>query len=321
MKCHNCGSDIPEESVFCGMCGTRLEPEKAETMPNAGTEPIIPEPVTDPEPTPAEPVIDPLTEPTEPTSEPVEPTAESVEPTAKQVESTVESVELTSESADPITESFESITESAEPMAESVQPVGEQVVAESESDDSKNAQADEFILNHCPNCGAVVINGAKFCSNCGYSVVVHEKNMRAEKIGAKTVIAAILAACVIIFGVYYLVGCRSIEGEWAVENSGGGIFSMFSESYLDFKDDGTAMYYNGFFNARRYSYTYNRFTKILTLKSTGYGADDEDTCLHVEWIDPHTVSIRELNMTLYRIDDIPYAYEDDEFSDEDVVEF
>ena len=259
MKCHNCGNDIPEESVFCGICGARVEPE----------------------PDISEPIIDPVTEPVEPVIEPVEP-----------------------------------ITEPVEPATEPDEPI----IIDSD-EQSEGAHAEEFIINHCPHCGAVLIDGAKFCSNCGKSTAVYEWDTRGKRTRAKMIIAAILAAAVIILGVSFLMDFRSIEGEWAVENSGGGFFDMFSESYLDFDDNGTAMYYNGLFNARKYNYSYNRFTKILTLESARYGADGEESRLHVDWIDPYTITIRELNMTLYRIDDIPYAYEDDEFDDNDVVEF
>ena len=255
MKCYNCGNEIPEQSVFCGMCGARLEPE----------------------PIPAEPIIKP-TEPAEP-----EPETEPTEPT----------------------------TESTEP---------EYNTAEAFADTDEYGQAEEFVINHCPYCGAVLMSGAKFCSNCGNSLVVYEQNMRNKsKISVKAVIAGVAAALVIIFCVGFLTNCRSIEGAWEVENSGGGFFNMFSESYLDFDDDGTAMYYNGLFTARKYNYTYNRFTKVLVLKSAGHGPDTEDSRLHVEWIDRYTIVIRELNMTLYRINDIPYAYDDDEYNDNDAV--
>lgn len=271
MKCHNCGNDVPEESVFCGMCGARLESESVEHI-----EPVT-VPITEPEPNPTEPIIDPITEPVEPTIEPVEP---------------------------------------------GIEPITEPVVEEVEAEYADSAQTDEFIINHCPHCGAVLISGAKFCSNCGGSVVIYEGNTSVKKARIKMIIAAVLAVIVIVSGVSILMNNRSIEGEWAVENSGVGFFDIFGESYLDFDDDGTAVYYNGLFSTKKYSYTYNRFTKVLTLQAAVLsGAEPERARLHVEWIDPYTITIRELNMTLYRIDDIPYAYDDDEFDDDDVVQF
>ena len=275
MKCHNCGNEIPEESVFCGMCGARADGvitlEEPPVEPAVEPESISPEPVTGPMPS----------------------------------ETVVESTDTVIETEVPETES------SAE-------------FEETEAPGTEYEHTEEFVIKHCPYCGAVLMSGAKFCSNCGNSIVVYERNMygkRGGKIGVKAVIAAIAAAVVIIVCAGFLTNFRSIEGEWAVENSGGGFFDMFSEVYLDFDDDGTAVYYNGLFTARRYTYTYNRFTKVLTLKSVGRGIGTEDSRLHVEWIDPYTISIRELNMTLYRVDNIPYAYDDDEYSADDVVMF
>ena len=316
MKCYNCGNDIPGESVFCGMCGARLVPEP---KPVAESESTPSEPVTEPKTTNAEPVIDPLTEPVEPITEsdpivdpltePVEPVIEPSEPIADPIEPVIESV---SEPDEPLTEPVEQPSDTYEPITEPV------------TDGSGSVQTEHFVINHCPYCGAVLMSGAKFCSNCGNSIAVYEMNIhgrRGTRISAKAVIAAIIAVVVIIWGVSFLADCHSIEGEWAVENSGGGFFDMFSESYLDF-DDGTAIYYNGFFNARRYSYTYNRFTKVLTLQATiSGGTEPESSILHVEWIDPYTITIRELNMTLYRIEDIPYSYDDDEFDDNDAMMF
>lgn len=273
MKCYSCGNDVPEESIFCGMCGARLE---------LSTE--------------------------EPEAAPIETT-----------EDEAAEWDLIDIIIDP-EESEEPITEPEEPVIESEEPVTEP----EETEHSDGGQTEEFVLNHCPYCGAALMSGAKFCSNCGNSITVYERNMRARrsgKIGAKMIVLAVLAAIAIIWGMNFLSDCRSIEGEWKVEKSDSGFFDVFGESYLDFGNDGIAVYYDGFFTTRQYEYTYNRFTKILTLKSAGYGVNGADSRLHVEWIDPYTITIRELNMTLYRIEDIPYYYEDSEFDNNDVVIF
>ena len=277
MKCYNCGSDVPEESIFCGMCGAKLESEPETEEPEAA--PVV-------EPEPMEPIIDPVTEPVEPVAEPTEPIDKPVEP----------------------------VSESDETVIETTQ-----------TEQNEGAHAEVFIIKNCPRCGAVLINGAKFCSNCGNSLIVYEQDMnrsRKRGKGVKVAITAILAALVIIFGVRFFMNSYSIEGEWVVENSGGGFFDMFGESYLEFDDDGTAMYYNGLFTLKKYGYSYNRFTKILTLQISAQGGILPDNArLHVEWIDPYTISIRELNMTLHRVEDIPYAYEDDEYNNDDIVQF
>ena len=319
MRCYNCGNEIPEQSVFCGICGARIEPDS-----NPVESAMEPEPITEPEQAPVEPVTEPEQSPVEPVTIPItEPEQGPVEPVTIPVtepeQSPVEPVTV------PVTEPEQSPIEPiAEPEPNPVEPEAETEQTEGvySNQYGESEQTEEFVIKHCPYCGAVLMSGAKFCSNCGNSIVVYEQNMRSRyrrKVSVKIIIAAVAAAIVIIFGAGVLLSSHSIEGEWVVEHSGGGFFDMFSESYLDFDDDGTAVYYNGLFTARRYDYTYNRFTKILTLRSVGRGSDMGDSRLHVDWIDRYTIFIPELNMRLCRIDNIPYAYEDDEFDDDDVV--
>ena len=302
MKCHNCGAQIPEESVFCGMCGARVEQESTPIE-------TVTEPITEPNPEPIEPVTEPESSPAEPVTEPEPKPIAEPEPTEP----------VTEPEPSPAEPELEPI---AEPEAEPIEP--EQV--QTDHQQNSGTRTEEFVIDYCPYCGAVLIKGAKFCSNCGNSIVVYEQNMKSriaggQKKNVKLIIAAVAAAIVIIFGANFLRDCRSIKGSWAVENTGFGLFDMFSESYLDFDNDGTAMYYSGLFTVRKYNYTDNRFTKTLVLTSAGRGLDTADSRLHVDWIDRYTISIRELDMTLYRINDIPYSYDDDEYDDGDAIQF
>lgn len=45
MKCKNCGSEIPDGAMFCGVCGTRVEPEEAPAAPAAPETPVVETPV------------------------------------------------------------------------------------------------------------------------------------------------------------------------------------------------------------------------------------------------------------------------------------
>ena len=287
MKCHNCGAEIPEKSIFCSICGVRVEQE-TETVIEPETSPVEPaadaKPIQfEPEPIQSEPVAD---------AEPVQ-----FEPEPVQFE------------PEPIQFEPEPIQFEPEPEAKPTEPYEEEIRTEG------------FVINHCQYCGAVLMNGANFCSNCGNAVMVYEQNIRKKGIG-KGIIALLIAAAaavvIMIGGMSVAMNCPDIKGEWAVESNNFSIFDMFNESYLDFEGDGTALYYDGFFTSKKYSYAYNRFTKVLTLKGS---TESENTYLHVRWINNHTIFIRELNMVLYRIDDIPYMYNDDEYNEGDAVQF
>lgn len=137
--------------------------------------------------------------------------------------------------------------------------------------------------------------------------------------GVIALIAVLIAAIVAAAAIWGLTGASDIEGEWMVsDNSVSGMFGLFNESYFDFNDDGTAVYYNGVFSTYNYKYSYNRFTR--TLRLTGVTGSNEQV-FGIDWVSGDEFEIRELGMTFKRIDDIPYDYEDDEYDGDDAVSF
>lgn len=198
----------------------------------------------------------------------------------------------------------------------------EQKEENSDTPQENESEEQEFVLRHCQNCGAALMGDAKFCSNCGSRVTGGEiAETPKKKRSSVPLVIAIIAAAVILLILTVLANAGGdIEGEWLVERRGtGSMFDMFGSAYLEFDDDGTAVYYDGMFNTQHYDYSYNKFTKTLRLKSTA-ASSVKVSVITVDWIDEDTVSLSSLDMILHRTDDIPFSY-DDYYDDDDVVVF
>ncbi len=370
MKCHNCGSEIPEQSLFCGMCGAKVAQDVSSAVTNADApaseagetpewtnmsiEPDTPvEPITEPD-FPNEPGIPHAPGiPNEPgiPDEPDIPNEPDI-PDAPDIPVTEPEPRIDEPASIPVTEpefapDIPDVPDVADGSAATneqhnsafgggVEATAYESTSYSESDPGQawehgsgteyvppsgtwdQGAAKNTVIRHCQRCGAVLMEGAKFCSNCGGGVTAYEPPRREKSVGKLIAsIVAVIALLAIISGITVTLEGHDIEGEWVVENNDDMFGGMFGESYLDF-DDGTALYYNGLFSAQRYTYSYNRFTKILTLQGKG---TDEYTSVHVEWHGSNTVVLPELDMTITRIDDIPYEYSDEEYDSDDVIQF